>query len=168
MDGKTEVTLAGPTKIDGKHHPIGAVIWVDLQTLAQLQEAGVVGPVAPEAVGAVEPHDDATLKFTKEEFDAAVAAKANEMAGAVFDGALAHLEAELNEVMAQFQGLEAVNAEALARAEKAEKAHADYIAQARADVDRIEARNAELEATISKLTPPPDAPASMQKKPKGG
>lgn len=106
--------------------------------LPNVTEPGAEAPSAPLPEAGTEPID--------------LEAKARELAAAMFDGELARLEAEVKSIMA---ASEAEVAAANARATSAEKALSDHIAQTQADVSRIQLRNAELEATIAALTPPP-------------
>lgn len=165
MDDKTQVTLSGPAKIDGTWHKAGDTPTVDATTLQQLQDLGMIvaGRLDASLIALV---PGAEQFFSQEDFDAAVEAKAKELAGAAFDGALKHLEDEVEALVAHAETLGTERAAALDRAEKAEKAHADYVVQVQADVDRLHSRAAELEATIAKLTPP--AEPKTEKKPKGG
>lgn len=168
MTAKTKILLLGPAKIDGVWKKAGDEPEVDAVILQQLVDAGVVGVSLAVAAEAVSQEADANLIFTQVDFDAAVAIKAKEMAGAAFDGALAQSESEAKAIWVEAEKLEAEKAEAVARADKAEAALQKLTADSKETVDRLQARNAELEATISALTPPPAEPAPATKKPKGG
>lgn len=155
MDGKVKVTLTGPAKIDGVLHKAYSTPVVDSETLKQLHEAGVVLATFDDPVENTAAPAPSEMMFTKDEFERAVAETAKVLAETMLDEVVEQAMADVT----------AEKAAAVARADAAEKAHGEYILQAQADVDRLQARNAELEATIAALTPPP---AATTKKPKGG
>lgn len=169
MDAKTTIRLTGPAKIDGAWKKAGEEHPVDALTLQQLQDAGVVEVIAAEGNqdGHITLSPDTVLTFTQAEFDDAVAVKAKEMAGAAFDHALEQLETEAKELTNSIIKLEDQLDAATKRAEDADRALEKLKADTTETVDRLQARNAELEATIAKLMPPPEA-AHAVKKAKGG
>lgn len=136
-----EVTLSSPTKVDLRVLMAG-VQSVSAEELQHLREAGVVVTAEPVAEGNVVAANAGTV-FDQAAFDAAVAAQAQLLAGQAFDGALAKMATELEEIVA----LAAAESQKLTMEKDAALGQAtDAVAKAADLSEELTAVTAELDA----------------------
>ena len=141
-----DVTLKGPAKIGGKWHQAGETVTVSDEVAAQLGDGaeavsgGVSEETAAVTAGNTMPSPGAPRAALPPgaDWESLVKAEALKLAGAAFDGALGKLEAEVQDIVAACEALEADKAKALAR-----------VAEVEVVRDRLAERVRELEAQIA-------------------
>lgn len=159
----TFVKLAGPAKIGGKRREAGEGVEVGDDALADLNRLGLVDHGATELTAgpgvdlrqvdlAVLPAGEKLITITEEQFNVAVAAKAEALAGAVSDSLMEGLENSISRV----EKLEAELA--------AERAAHD---QTRAQLEVAMSANAQAKDTPDQTDTPPSEPAENTASKKG-
>lgn len=159
------VKLSGPAKIGGKWFKEDQIAEVDFDTVAGLEDQGLVkeysetGFPGETMSGApwLPKGTDLNLLTTNEQFQAAVQAEALKLAGQAFDGALGKLEAEAKEIAASAEKLEAENKALLARAVEAEAQRDQALARI------LELQDAAAQADQNKPSEPPAKTAPIKK-----
>ena len=105
----TFVKLAGPAKIGGKRYTAGDIVEVGDDAVAGLEEMGLVAEYPTELTAgpgvdlrqvdlAGLPMGEKLITITEDQFNVAVAAKAEALAGAVSDSLMEGLENSISEV----------------------------------------------------------------------